>query len=124
MSKNILKGFLGGAVGGAVIDLIFITFIGPSAMFSLMGITGRINVFFSHVILGGILGILFVSILKKLPKINVWLAGILWGIFCMAIVGGIPAIFYYSGGPSFITVISAFGVWTLYGLILAAVIMK
>ncbi len=122
MSKNILKGFLGGAIGGAVIDLIFITFIGPSALFSLMGITGRISVFFSHVILGGILGILFVSILRKLPKINVWLAGILWGIFCMATVGGIPAIFYYSSGPSFVAVISSFGVWILYGLVLAAVI--
>lgn len=105
--------------GGAAVDLIFISFVGPSALFSLMGIFGRMNVFFSHAVLGGILGVLFVLLLRKLPRINVWLAGISYGYLCMAVLGGIPAIFYYSDGPDLITTASSFGVWTLFGLILA-----
>ncbi len=120
--RNILSGFLGGVVGGAAVDLIFITYVGPSALFSLIGITNRCDVFLGHVLLGGILGIIFVFILERLPKYNIWLLGVLWGYFCMLIVGGIPGIFYYCNAPSFGIIISALGVWTLYGLILATAV--
>lgn len=116
--KDIFSGILGGAIGGAAVDLIFITFIGPSSLFFLMGITGRINVFLAHVVLGGILGVLFVLTLAKWR--HIWLAGILWGLLCLGIVGGIPSFFVNAVNAK--TTIAAFAVWLLFGTILAATI--
>lgn len=117
-SKDIFSGFLGGAIGGAAVDLIFITFVGPSSLFTLMGITGRIDVFFSHVVLGGALGVLFVLTLAKWR--HIWLAGILWGLICLSIVGGIPS--FFVNAVNIKTTIAAFAVWLLFGAILAATV--
>ncbi|MDD2696958.1 MAG: hypothetical protein PHE52_02265 [Candidatus Pacebacteria bacterium] len=118
-SKNILKGFLGGVSGGMVVDLIYITFAGPSGLFTLLGITERSEVFWSHAFLGGILGILFAMILNKLPNFNIWLAGIFYGLACLALIGAIPS-FIVKLTITPLTIIFGFIVWILFGLILAA----
>jgi len=121
--KNILNGFLAGAVGGMAVDLIFITFIGPSALFTIIGITERFNVFIAHAVLCGILGVLFVIIVKRFSRFNIWLAGVLWGLICLALIGGVPSFIASSIIPVTTTAtIFAFVVWILYGLILAAAI--
>jgi uncharacterized membrane protein YagU involved in acid resistance len=117
-AKNILGGLLGGVIGGAVVDLIFINFAGPSALFSLIGIIDRVEVFGAHIVLGGILGIIFVLILNLFSKINIWLAGELWGLLCMATIGGIPAQFYYPSFPSFKIIVFGILVWSLFGFII------
>jgi len=115
-AKDILSGFLGGVVGGAVVDLIFINLAGPSALFTLLGITERVSVFWSHLLLGAISGTLFVLIVGLLPKVNLWLAGLTWGLVCLGIIGGIPS--YFAGLISPKTTAFGFFVWILYGLIL------
>lgn len=123
-SKQLIKGILGGMVGGAVIDLIFITFIGPSALFSLIGITDRFFVFCAHVILGGILGIIFTVLTEKFYYSNILKAGLIYGLLCMEFVGGIPAIFYYSDMLQIKIIISGFIVWTIFGGILSLFLKK
>ena len=118
--NNILGGFIGGAIGGMAVDLIYISLAGPSGLFTLIGITERCAVFGSHVVLGGFLGILFSLILKKLPNFNIWLAGILWGLACLLFIGGIPS-FIAKLPISSITIFFGLLVWILYGLILAAI---
>jgi hypothetical protein len=121
-SKDILIGFLAGALGGAVVDLIYITFAGPSALFSsIIGMTERYQIFFGHLFLGGIFGVLFLAVLKKLSQfgLNIWLFGIFWGLFCMGLLGGIPSFFahYLISAKIFFFSLT---VWLFYGLILAA----
>jgi len=118
-SKKILYGFLGGVIGGMVVDLIYINLAGPSGLFTLLGITERSAVFWSHAVLGGILGMLFVMILKRLPDFNVWLAGIFYGLACLVFIGAIPSfIVKLIITPQ--TIVFGFIVWILFGLILAA----
>ena len=119
-NNDILKGFLGGFIGGAVVDLVFISLAGPSAFFSLLGITGRLAVFFSHLALGAVLGVLFVLISRKLSKFNIWFLGILWGLVCLGIIGGIPACLTNSITST--TTIFGFVVWLLFALILVSTI--
>lgn len=121
-AKNIIVGFLAGVFGGIVVDLIFITFAGPSALFSLIGITERASVFLAHAVLGGVMGIIFIFFVKRFPSTNVWLAGESWALICMMAVGGIPAAFYYPGIPSLKITLFGFLVWFLYGFILAAAV--
>jgi len=118
-SKKILYGFLGGVIGGMVVDLIYINLAGPSGLFTILGITERSAVFWSHAVLGGILGMLFVMILKRLPDFNVWLAGIFYGLACLVFIGAIPSfIVKLIITPQ--TIVFGFIVWILFGLILAA----
>ncbi len=116
--NDTLKIFCGGLVGGAVVDIIYIGLAGPSAFFSVVGITERYDVFLSHVVLGGILGILFLMFLKRLPSLNVWAAGIIWALICLVTIGGIPAFLTKTITP--ITTISGILVWLLFGFILSA----
>jgi hypothetical protein len=120
--RNILIGFLAGALGGAVVDLIYISFAGPSALFSsIIGLTERYQVFLGHLFLGGIFGILFLVVFKKISQfgLNIWLFGIFWGLFCMGLLGGIPSFFvhYLISAKVFFFSLT---VWLIYGLILAA----
>ncbi len=118
-SKKILYGFLGGVIGGMVVDLIYINLAGPSGLFTILGITERSAVFWSHAVLGGILGMLFVMILKRLPDFNVWLTGIFYGLACLVFIGAIPSfIVKLIITPQ--TIVFGFIVWILFGLILAA----
>ncbi|MDO8663363.1 MAG: hypothetical protein Q7K28_00785 [Candidatus Wildermuthbacteria bacterium] len=121
-AKDIFGGFIGGAIGGMAVDLIFITFIGPSALFTLFSITGRYAVFFSHVILGGIMGVLFIIIARKFVKFNFVLAGLLWGYVCLIFLGAIPSLFTKYIVVTPIVTFFSFLVWSLYGVILAVVI--
>ncbi|MFH1180940.1 MAG: hypothetical protein V1705_00845 [bacterium] len=118
MKKYIFSGLTAGVLGGMIIDLIFINLAGPSALFTIIGITERINVFISHAVLGGILGIIFTVLVRKLPRLNIWLAGILWGLVCLGVIGGIPSFFVKLVNP--LTALFGFIVWLIYGLILAA----
>jgi hypothetical protein len=120
--RDILVGLFAGALGGAVVDLIYISFAGPSALFSsIIGLTQRYQVFLGHLFLGGIFGILFMIILEKLVRfnLNVWIFGIFWGLFCMGLLGGMPSLFTHYLISAKIVVFSLM-VWFLYGLILAA----
>ena len=118
-SKKIIYGFMGGVIGGMVVDLIYINLAGPSGLFTLLGITERSAVFWSHAVLGGILGILFVMILKRLPDFNLWLIGIFYGVACLVLIGAIPSfIVKLTITPQ--TIVFGFIVWILFGLILAA----
>lgn len=119
--KDILIGFLSGILGGAIVDLIYINFAGPSVLLSfIIGLTERYQVFLGHLFLGGIFGILFVIIAKKLSKfhLNIWIFGIFWGLLSMGLLGGIPSLFVHY--PISMTMIFfSLTVWLLYGLILA-----
>ena len=118
---KLLIGFLGGAIGGAAVDLIFLTFAGPSALLTLiLGIEDRLSILAAHVVLGGILGMLFVLILRALKKRPSWKHGILWGLVCLAIIGGIPSLFVQD--VTAIATIFGFIVWIIYGLILVGTI--
>ena len=117
-SKKIIYGFMGGVIGGMVVDLIYINLAGPSGLFTLLGITERSAVFWSHAVLGGILGILFVMILKRLPDFNLWLIGIFYGVACLVLIGAIPS-FIAKLAIAPLNVVFAFIVWILFGLILA-----
>ncbi|OIO46712.1 MAG: hypothetical protein AUJ31_01115 [Parcubacteria group bacterium CG1_02_39_15] len=118
--SDTLKGFLGGLIGGAVVDLVYIGLAGPSAFFSFVGITERCDIFLFHTVLGGILGILFVTFLRRLPLLNIWLAGIIWGLICLVVIGGVPA--FLTKTITLTTTISGFTVWLIFGFILAATI--
>ena len=108
-----------GAVGGGLIDLIYITLAGPSAIFNLiLGITNRYMLFGAHVVLGGAMGMLFLVLLHSLKLKPSWFAGIFWGLLCLGIIGGIPALITNTITP--ITTFFGFFVWILYGLILVA----
>jgi len=120
-SKDILAGLLGGIVGGMAVDLIFIGLAGPSAIFSIIGITERSDVFLSHAVLGGILGILFAMILRKLPRLNIWFAGVFFGLLCLLFVGAIPS-FLAHYAFSATVVIFGFVVWIIFGFTLVAAI--
>lgn len=122
MFKNsaIFKGGLGGLIGGAVVDLVFINLAGPSAFFSLLGITDRLAVFFSHLVLGAVLGVLFVLISRKLSGFNIWFLGVLWGLVCLGAIGGVPS--YITGSITPATTIFGFLVWLLFALILVSTI--
>ena len=119
--KTITGGFLGGVLGGAAVDLIFIDRAGPSGLFTLMGITDRLSVFLGHVILGAIMGIVFVFLLKLFPKINIWLSGILWGLILLLVIGAIPS-FFAGGIINAKTTFFGFLVWIIYGFILSATV--
>ncbi len=122
--KDILIGLSGGAVGGAVVDLIFISFVGPSFLLSLiLGLTERYQVFLGHLFLGGIFGILFILVLNKLARfnLNVWVCGILWGLVSMGVLGGIPSLFVQYPISVTMTLFS-FMVWLIYGSTLAAAV--
>jgi len=67
--------------------------------------------------------VLFVIIVKRFSRFNIWLAGVLWGLICLALIGGVPSFIASSIIPVTTTAtIFAFVVWILYGLILAAAI--
>lgn len=117
-SKNILSGFLAGVLGGMMVDLIYIELAGPSALFTLFSITNRLAVFWSHAFLGGILGVVFVLLLPLAPRLNVGLAGLIYGLLCLALIGGIPSIIARFPLTS-LTVSLGFLVWLIFGLILA-----
>ncbi|MEK9134793.1 MAG: hypothetical protein AAB451_00590 [Patescibacteria group bacterium] len=119
-NKLIAAGFLGGAIGGAVVDLIYITFVGPSGLFTLMGITERFSVFLSHVILGGILGMFFGLLVKRFASFNIYLMGLIFGLLCLGIIGGIPSSALGLVDPK--ATLFGFIVWLLFGLILAKTI--
>ncbi|MDO8554991.1 MAG: hypothetical protein Q7R75_00270 [bacterium] len=122
--KDVLIGFLGGVAGGALVDLIYITFAGPSFLLSsIVGLSERYQVFFGHLFLGGIFGILFVVILNKLSRFNfnIWSCGVVWGLICMGVLGGIPSLFVRSPVTAAMFFFSL-TVWLLYGLTLAAAI--
>jgi len=122
--KDILIGFSGGAVGGAVVDLIFISFAGPSFLLSfILGLTERYQIILGHMFLGAIFGILFIVILNKLARfnLNIWICGIFWGLFCMGVLGGIPSLFVQYP-ISATMVLFSLTVWLLYGSILAAAV--
>ncbi|MDD5144841.1 MAG: hypothetical protein PHW72_01835 [Candidatus Pacebacteria bacterium] len=111
--------FAGGLIGGALVDFIFITFVGPSALFSLIGITERWAVFSAHCLLGSLLGVIFIIFFYKLlEKVNIWVKGFLWGMVCMILFGGIPAFFYYPFFPGPIIILSGFLVWSILGLMI------
>lgn len=119
--KDILIGFLGGVVGGAAVDLIYVTFAGPSFLLSsIIGLTERYQVFLGHLFLGGIFGVLFAVILNKVARfnLNIWICGIVWGLICMGVLGGIPSLFIRPPITSAMFLFSL-TVWLLYGLILA-----
>lgn len=122
--KDILIGLSGGAIGGAVVDLIFISFVGPSFLLSfILGLTERYQIILGHMLLGGIFGILFILVLNKLARFNlsVWVYGIFWGLFCMAVLGGIPSLFVQYPINSTMVLFSL-TVWLLYGSTLAAAV--
>ncbi len=114
--KEILAGFFGGILGGIVVDLVYINFAGPSGLFTLLSITGRQTIFWGHAILGGILGILFVVLFRKL-KVRKLLAAIGWGIVSLIFIGAIPTIVAGIPITQSSTLWGVF-VWILYGLIL------
>lgn len=117
--KIICGGFLSGVLGGMAVDLIYIELAGPSALFTLIGITNRLAVFWSHALLGGILGLIFLVILGRLPHLNIWLAGISYGLACLTLIGGVPSTI--ARFPMTLTTITfGFLVWIIFGLILAA----
>ena len=117
--KTLFAG-VGGAVGGAVVDLIYISFAGPSGLFTLLGITQRADVFLAHVVLGAILGVLFALISKKV-YLNIWLLGFIYSMLVMGLIGGIPS--FILGLVNSAATIFGFIVWTLYGLILSGAIV-
>lgn len=115
--KTLLSGIMGGMLGGAIIDFIFITFVGPSGFFILLGITGRSEIFLGHIILGGILGIILGFIAEKFVAFNIYWAGIIFGLICLGLIGGIPSLIV--GIITIKTTFFGLAVWLLYGLILA-----
>lgn len=122
-SKKVLGGFLGGIFGGIAVDLIYISFAGPSGLFTLLGITERSDVFWSHAVLGGILGIIFAILLNQFSCSNIRLAGLLWGFVCLLFIGGIPTILA-DFTRTFSMAVFAILVWAIYGLILSAALKK
>ncbi|MFH0878044.1 MAG: hypothetical protein V1863_07490 [Candidatus Omnitrophota bacterium] len=116
--KNISGGLLAGMLGGMFIDLVYIEFAGPSALFALIGLTDRLVIFWSHAILGGILGIIFSLIVKRWPRPNIWLAGVFYGIACLGFLGAIPSLIaHFAMTPQ--AIMFGFFVWIVFGLILA-----
>ncbi|MDO8424884.1 MAG: hypothetical protein Q7S70_03015 [bacterium] len=116
--KNISGGLLAGILGGMFIDLVYIEFAGPSALFTLIGLTDRLAIFWSHAALGGILGMIFSLIIMRWSRPNVWLMGVSYGLACLGFLGAVPSLVaHFPMTPQ--TAMFGFFVWIVFGLILA-----